>query len=70
MAPNAVASQLGDTVETIVRTYVRPTVPSQDLVDAAYGAGSQKGHTNMQEMEGFAASGVTGEKAPDQQKSP
>ena len=67
---HVVASQLGDTVETVVRNYVRPTVPDQDLVDAAYGAGSQKGHTDMQEKEAFAASGVTGEQAPDQQITP
>jgi len=54
-----VASQLGDTVETIVRAYVKPMLPSRADVDAAYGQGSRKGHANMEEMEGFAAVGAT-----------
>jgi hypothetical protein len=28
-------AQLGDTVETIVRVYVKPTTPSQESIDAA-----------------------------------
>ncbi|MFA6448969.1 MAG: site-specific integrase [bacterium] len=49
MPVHEVANQLGDTVETIVRNYVRPTVPSRALVDAAFEVGSRTGHANMQE---------------------
>ena len=49
-----VANQLGDTVETIVRSYVKPAIPTQDSVDAAYGV-YRKCTENMEEMAGFAA---------------
>jgi len=37
MSANEVANQLGDTVETVVRTYVKPVMPSREAIDLAYG---------------------------------
>lgn len=54
MPVHEVANQLGDTVETIVRNYVKPAVPTRAAVDAAFGVGSRTGHVNMDEMAGLA----------------
>lgn len=54
MPVNEVAALLGDTVETIVRNYVRPIVPTRAAVDAAFGVESRTGHANMDETAGLA----------------
>ncbi len=67
MQPHEVANQLGDTVETIVRTYVKPVMPERAALDAAYMTGSPKGHPKLEDMEGFAVAHGTPELPPDPQ---
>ncbi|MFA6450693.1 MAG: site-specific integrase [bacterium] len=78
---DAVAGQLGDTVETVVRTYVRPTTASQDAIDKAYGAApegggnafesqvSQKCHKNIEEIAVFKGNKDNSDKRPILQKA-
>lgn len=55
--PHEVANQLGDSVETIVRTYVKPQLPERGSLDRAFTLGSRKGHENMEEMQVLEAVG-------------
>lgn len=48
-----VANQLGDTVETIVRNYVKPKTLELSLIDAAYSQVSRKCHADTAEIAVF-----------------
>jgi len=50
MPVNVVANQLGDTVETVVRNYIKPILPEQSQIDLAYDAGSGKGQEVLSDM--------------------
>ena len=70
MPVNEVANQLGDTVETVVRNYIKPVVPTRDAVDAAFGFGSSTGHVNMDDMAGLAVVHGHPEKPPQSANLP
>lgn len=71
MPIHEVANQLGDTVDTVVRNYIKPNAPAQDAVDAAYkGKRSHKGHTDSLKTVVSAQSMPTNVVPLDPQKSP
>jgi len=54
VSPRKVAAQLGDTLETVIRNYVKPEMMSHDDIDEAFSSqGSRQGPDNMHKMHGF-----------------
>lgn len=49
---NEIAQQLGDSVETVVRNYVKPMMPSQASIDSVFHNGSSNGSRNTGETRG------------------
>ena len=68
-----VAAQLGDTVETIVRNYIKPAAPSSETIDVAYCqqlSVSRKCPEHLSEMAHFGGFGTVHQNPSNQQKSP
>ncbi|MFA6450906.1 MAG: tyrosine-type recombinase/integrase [bacterium] len=65
-----VAAQLGDTVETIVRTYVKPAMPSLSSIDAAFDGMERKWNADMDKTDGLAIAASVSVSTTNPQISP